>query len=187
MENKEYYIDLEIAYTNEFPDVNTTKFPILSATLTNKETMNSICMVLGKENKKLNKAMQSSITKQIKDIFNIDKDVKFIYYDTEEEFLTQLISNINKTKLLIGWNIKDFDIPYLTNRTKKILDINLDIKNIFDCMHDNNLREYSSYSISYIAKEMNINLPDYKKEPRINKNILANYTCNKVNNSLKKK
>lgn len=46
---EEYYINLEVAYQNEFPDVNYTKFPILSVILTSKNTMNSKCMIMGEQ------------------------------------------------------------------------------------------------------------------------------------------
>ena len=175
---EEYYINLEVAYQNEFPDVNNTKFPILSVILTSKNTMNSKCMIMGEQDSKIEK----SIKDQIKEIFEIEKDIKFIYFKTEEELLNQIILNINGKKLL-GWNIIGFDIPYLTNRVKKILNIDLNIENIFDCMYDNNIRGYSSYSIHYIAKEMKIKLPDYKNINRIEANAIYNYLCANINKS----
>lgn len=127
---EEYYINLEVAYQNEFPDVNYTKFPILSVILTSKNTMNSKCMIMGEQDSKIEK----SIKDQIKEIFEIEKDIKFIYFKTEEELLNQLILSINGKKLL-GWNIIGFDIPYLTKRVKKILNIDLILKTyLIACM-----------------------------------------------------
>ena len=87
---EEYYINLEVAYQNEFPDVNYTKFPILSVILTSKNTMNSKCMIMGEQDSKIEK----SIKDQIKELFEIEKDIKFIYFKTEEELLNQIILNI---------------------------------------------------------------------------------------------
>jgi DNA polymerase elongation subunit (family B) len=52
---------------------------------------------------------------------NIDN---FIYCESEETLLKNLIAHIAKYRpdVIMGWNVYYFDIPYIVNRAKKILD-----------------------------------------------------------------
>lgn len=64
-------------------------------------------MMYGEENKKL----EQSIKEQIKEKLNKDVNLDFIYFNTEEELLTEIAYNINKPSKLLGWNIRGYDLP----------------------------------------------------------------------------
>lgn len=174
-----YYIDIDIKLENEFPIVNDSKFPILSMIFVEVDTKFGLCMIYGNKDTKI----EQEVKDQIKDKLNKEINIKFNYFNSEEEILSEIVNKINLSSQLLGWNIKGYDLPYLYNRIKKVLGIEVNFPDIFDCMLDNNLRKYSSYNINSIAEKLKINLPKNSKE--IIRSVLSVYTCIEIDKELK--
>lgn len=52
-----------------------------------------------------------------------DKDLHYFLFENEEQLLDAFIQfiNIKEVDVLTGWNIKNFDVPYIINRVKNVL------------------------------------------------------------------
>jgi len=99
--HREVYFDIECEVTDGFPDANRAENKITAIALYDKTMDKYSCFVLG-------------------DVPNTDVVESF---QSEEELLQRFYQKyleINPT-ILSGWNIDGFDIPYLYNRTKRIM------------------------------------------------------------------
>jgi len=99
--HREMYFDIEVEVTDGFPEPSAANNKITSIALYDKVTDKYSCFILG-------------------DIPNTDIVESF---RSEEELLQRFYQKyleINPT-IVSGWNIDGFDIPYLYNRTIKIL------------------------------------------------------------------
>ena len=99
--HREVYFDIEVEVTGGFPDPNKAENKITAIALYDKTMDSYHCYVLG-------------------DVPNTDVVESF---QSEEELLQRFYQKyleINPT-ILSGWNIDGFDIPYLYNRTTRVL------------------------------------------------------------------
>jgi DNA polymerase elongation subunit (family B) len=99
--HREVYFDIEVEVTNGFPDPSRAENKITAIALYDKTSDKYHCYVLG-------------------DVPNTDVVESF---RSEEELLQRFYQKyleINPT-ILSGWNIDGFDIPYLYNRTTRVL------------------------------------------------------------------
>ena len=97
-------IDIEVACENGFPNVQEASEEILSITIKNQQNKQIFVWGVGK--------------------FKTErKDVVYIECDNEYELLTEFIKfwKLNQPDVITGWNTEFFDIPYLCNRIKKIM------------------------------------------------------------------
>ena len=99
--HREVYFDIECEVTDGFPDPQRAENKITAIALYDKTMDSYHCYVLG-------------------DVPNTDVVESF---QSEEELLQRFYQKyleINPT-ILSGWNIDGFDIPYLYNRTVRVL------------------------------------------------------------------
>jgi len=99
--HREVYFDIEVEVTDGFPDPNKADNKITAIALYDKTTDKYSCFVLG----------------------NVPNTDVVESFRSEEELLQRFYQKyleINPT-ILSGWNIDGFDIPYLYNRTTKVL------------------------------------------------------------------
>ena len=99
--HREVYFDIEVEVTQGFPDPKEARNKITAIALYDKTADKYHCFILG-------------------DVKNTDVIEAF---QSEEELLQRFYQKyleINPT-ILSGWNIDGFDIPYLYNRTKRVL------------------------------------------------------------------
>ena len=106
--NKTLYFDIEVEVVDGFPDVEKAETAITSIALYDEILKKYICYTLDSKNTIQNYE---------------DGDTLVELFKTEHELLTrfyQKYSEIQPT-ILSGWNIDFFDIPYLYNRTVRVL------------------------------------------------------------------
>ena len=99
--HRELFFDIEVEVVDGFPEPKTAKNKITAIALYDKVSDKYSCYVLG-------------------DVPNTDVVESF---RSEEELLQRFYQKyleINPT-ILSGWNIDGFDIPYLYNRTKRVM------------------------------------------------------------------
>jgi DNA polymerase elongation subunit (family B) len=99
--HREVYFDIEVEVTNGFPDINRADNKITAIALYDRTADSYHCYVLG----------------------NVPNTDVVESFKSEEELLQRFYQKyleINPT-ILSGWNIDGFDIPYLYNRTIKVL------------------------------------------------------------------
>jgi len=99
--HREMYFDIEVEVTQGFPDPKYARNKITSIALYDKTADKYHCFILG-------------------DVKNTDIIEAF---ESEEELFQRFYQKyleINPT-ILSGWNIDGFDIPYLYNRTRKVM------------------------------------------------------------------
>jgi len=99
--HREVYFDIEVEVTNGFPDPNRAENKITAIALYDKTSDRYHCYVLG----------------------NVPNTDVVESFQSEEELLQRFYQKyleINPT-ILSGWNIDGFDIPYLYNRTSRVL------------------------------------------------------------------
>ncbi len=99
--HREVYFDIEVEVTDGFPDVRKADNKITAIALYDRTMDSYHCYVLG-------------------DVPNTDVVESF---KSEEELLQRFYQKyleINPT-ILSGWNIDGFDIPYLYNRTRRVM------------------------------------------------------------------
>ena len=97
-------IDIEVACENGFPNPQEASEELLSITIKNQQNKQIFVWGVGK--------------------FKTErKDVVYIECDNEYELLTEFIKfwKLNQPDVITGWNTEFFDIPYLCNRIKKIM------------------------------------------------------------------
>ena len=120
-------IDIEVEVTDGFPSVAKADNTITSIALYDDLLHKYYCFTL-------------DVGNQIENYTKDDEVVEF--YKTEHELLTrfyQKYSEINPT-ILSGWNLEFFDIPYLYNRTVKVL--GLDVADMLSPIRDVYYNEY---------------------------------------------
>jgi DNA polymerase elongation subunit (family B) len=106
--NRTFYFDIEVEVVDGFPDVEKAETAITSIAIYDEIMKKYICYTLDSKN-------------TIQNYENGDTSVEL--FKTENELLTrfyQKYAEINPT-ILSGWNIDYFDIPYLYNRTVRVL------------------------------------------------------------------
>ena len=106
--NKTLYFDIEVEVVDGFPDVEKAETAITSIALYDEILKKYICYTLDSKNTIQNYE---------------DGDTLVELFKTEHELLTrfyQKYSEIQPT-ILSGWNVDFFDIPYLYNRTVRVL------------------------------------------------------------------
>ena len=99
--------DIEVESAGGFPDPRTADQEVTAISCWIKEIDSSILLILDKENR----------------IKNINKkNVKIISFEDEVSLLDEFLNILHKIKptILTGWNINNFDIPYLYNRYSRI-------------------------------------------------------------------
>lgn len=101
---KEYYIDIECYSPDEFPKPEEAKFPVNVITVYDNLTKTHYTW----GTQKLTKDIPGCVYK---------------YCNTEEELFKSFIIFLKKDypDVLSGWNTEGFDIPYLINRSKRLL------------------------------------------------------------------
>ncbi|MBC8428070.1 MAG: hypothetical protein H8D94_01215 [Candidatus Pelagibacter sp.] len=99
--HREVYFDIEVEVTQGFPDPNVAENKITAIALYDKTADKYSCFVLG-----------NAPTTDVVESFNSEEELLQRFY--------QKYLEINPT-ILSGWNIDGFDIPYLYNRTTRVL------------------------------------------------------------------
>ena len=104
-------IDIEVASDDGFPEPEAAEQPVIS--ITTKNNIDNTYYVWGMQDYDVdNSYMQSH-------------RVVYKQFDTEAQLLMDFIefwfSNTHSPDVITGWNVKFFDIPYLVNRSLKIL------------------------------------------------------------------
>lgn len=110
-----FYLDIEVHSETElgFPHADIGEFPVVLISIydsiENKTTTYGIKPYSGEY--------------KDKDFFN------YVYCETEEKILTNVFNHFAKKKpdVISGWNVRDFDIQYLINRSKKVFGEDTDI------------------------------------------------------------
>jgi len=110
---KVYYLDIEVKAAEGFPSANEAKDPITIITIYDDK-------------------LKKSISFGIKPLIEKVKNNIFVWCKTEEELLIKFLKYINKYScdVLSGWNIWNFDLPYIINRTNKLFGSNKKIYNL---------------------------------------------------------
>jgi len=99
---KIYSLDIEVAHEDSFPNTRNPEFPVVLVTLYGGDR---------------------SVTFGEKEYTGeLPKDTYYIQCNDESELLRKLFAYMNKypCDVLTGWNIYNFDLPYLINRSKKL-------------------------------------------------------------------
>ena len=125
--HRKLFFDIEVEVTDGFPSVAKADNTITSIALYDDLLHKYYCFTL-------------DVGNQIENYTKDDEVVEF--YKTEHELLTrfyQKYSEINPT-ILSGWNLEFFDIPYLYNRTVKVL--GLDVADMLSPIRDVYYNEY---------------------------------------------
>lgn len=97
------FVDIEIQTENEFPKPEEVKYPI-----------NLITLYLSKTKQTYTFGLQE---------YTGESDIKnYRYFNDEDDLISGFITFIrtNNVDVLSGWNINDFDIPYIINRSEKL-------------------------------------------------------------------
>lgn len=106
--HREMIIDIEVSTDGGLPDIEATENEIIAISIYSRITDSYTTFILDKENVLQNYTKGNTTVIAVSD---------------EQELLSKFhlkYSDINPT-ILTGWNIDFFDIPYLYNRTKKLL------------------------------------------------------------------
>jgi DNA polymerase elongation subunit (family B) len=122
--HRELFFDIEVETTGGFPEPTTAKNKITAIALYDKAMDKYSCFILG-------------------DVKNTDIIESF---QTEEELLQRFYQKyleINPT-VLSGWNIDGFDIPYLYNRTMRVMG-----QQIANCLSPINKVHYNEHQNKY--------------------------------------
>jgi len=134
--HREVFFDIEVEVKDGFPEPSTAKNKITAIALYDKTADKYHCFILG-------------------DVPNTDIVESF---RTEEELLQRFYQKyleINPT-ILSGWNIDGFDIPYLYNRTERVMG-----KQIATCLSPINRVYYNEHQSRY--KIAGVSCLDYIK------------------------
>jgi DNA polymerase elongation subunit (family B) len=101
---KIYSIDIEVAHEEGFPHADKAEFPVVCITIYDNYTGQSI--TFGEKEYK----------------GRLAKNAVYLHCDREEKLLQKFFKYLNKfpADVISGWNIWNFDLPYLINRTKNL-------------------------------------------------------------------
>jgi len=106
-----HYIDIEVAVENEFPEAREAKYPINLITVydTNYKRYYTWAMPHG--------------VSRIENTLSEKHDLLLFQFDNEESLLLSFIDwfKDNYPDVLLGWNIRYFDVPYIMNRILNVL------------------------------------------------------------------
>jgi len=102
---KIWYIDIEVYAKDEFPTADKAKYPINLITI--YDSIDSTFYTWG---------LKQYIAKK--------ENTKYFYFKTEREMLLDFLKFMKKDypDIITGWNIEQFDIPYIINRFINIFD-----------------------------------------------------------------
>ena len=125
------FFDIEVEVTQGFPDVNKAENTITSIAFYDALTRQYYCYVLDVENKV--SANQFGETTVIK--FKDERDLLKAFYTKYLEISPTIIS---------GWNSDRFDVPYLYNRTQRLLG-----KEAANCLSPIGIVDYQKYKGTY--------------------------------------
>ena len=104
-------IDIEVASDDGFPEPEFAEYPVISITI--KNNIDDIYYIWGLHDYDVSKSIM--------------KDFPVMYEKCESEtelllkFLNHWGSAVNSPDVITGWNTRFFDMPYLINRTGKLL------------------------------------------------------------------
>ena len=104
-------IDIEVASDDGFPEPEFAEYPVISITI--KNNLDDIYYIWGLHDYDVSKSIM--------------KDFPVMYEKCESEtelllkFLNHWGSAVNSPDVITGWNTRFFDMPYLINRTGKLL------------------------------------------------------------------
>ena len=104
-------IDIEVASDDGFPEPEFAEYPVISITI--KNNIDDIYYIWGLHDYDVSKSIM--------------KDCPVMYEKCESEtelllkFLNHWGSAVNSPDVITGWNTRFFDMPYLINRTGKLL------------------------------------------------------------------
>jgi DNA polymerase elongation subunit (family B) len=101
---KTYFIDIEVNHEEGFPSPDKANYPVCLITIYDSNTDQSI--TFGE------KPMSSKLR----------KNAVYVHCEDEETILRKFFRYMNKfpCDVISGWNIWNFDLPYLINRTKNL-------------------------------------------------------------------
>jgi len=134
--HRELFFDIEVEVVDGFPEPKTAKNKITAIALYDKTADSYHCFVLG----------------------NVKNTDVVEAFRTEEELLQRFYQKyleINPT-ILSGWNIDGFDIPYLYNRTKRVMGEQIanclsPINNVYYNEHQNKYKIAGVSQMDYLA------------------------------------
>ncbi len=130
------YFDIEVEVTDGFPDPKRAENKITSIALYDKTTEEYLCLILG------------NVKGYTKD------DVTIESFSSEEELLQRFYQKYLEISphIISGWNVDGFDIPYLYNRTTRILgsEIANCISPIGDVFYSENRNKYKIGGVSVL-------------------------------------
>ena len=104
--HREMIIDIEVEIKGGFPDPKEARNKITAIAIYDKVSDQYTCFILG-------------------NVKNYQKDNTFVEsFKTEEELLQRFYQKYMEIQptIITGWNIDGFDIPYLYNRTVRVMD-----------------------------------------------------------------
>jgi len=110
-------IDIEVISKQGFPDPQKADFPITSITC--RASKNGKYTVFGLKEYNVDAAFIETAKGE-----KIKLDVEYRQYASESELLIGFLDYWQKElqpHLITGWNVKTFDVPYIVNRTRKLL------------------------------------------------------------------
>lgn len=101
---RNYFIDIEVAHGAGFPHPEHADYPVVLITIYDNYTGQSVTFGEKEIKKKL------------------PKNAVYLVCDTEQTLLRKFFRYINKfpCDVISGWNIWNFDLPYLINRSKNL-------------------------------------------------------------------
>ena len=125
------FFDIEVEVTQGFPDVNKAENTITSIAFYDDLTRQYYCYVLDVENKvNTNQFGETTVIK-----FKDERDLLTAFYTKYLEISPTIIS---------GWNSDRFDVPYLYNRTQRLLG-----KEAANCLSPIGIVDYQKYKGTY--------------------------------------
>lgn len=192
--NKTYY-DIEVINNeDEFPDPNKVKFPVNSvATYNNIKNEGVIFAVLNNTNitdpillEKLILEKYTELCKENEAYIVDDIKIKLVICSDEKELLDKFFSYLKecRTLILMGFNNRTFDDPYMINRTKKLFgddganDVVTDFGEIREYNKSYSILDYNFVDLLYLYKPIDSggagygkSLPDFKLNTIIEKEL----------------
>jgi DNA polymerase elongation subunit (family B) len=125
--HRKMYFDIEVEVTEGFPDPKKADNKIYSIAVYDDVTDEYFCYVLGEG----------------KDNYNTN-NIFVEFFSRESALLNSFFVKYNEIKptIISGWNVDGFDVPYLYNRTVKVL--GKDIANMLSPIHQVNWRDWQS-------------------------------------------
>lgn len=136
--------DIEVAIEEDggFPNPDKAQFPINLITLYDNIENTYFCWGLG----------DWFVHSTVLDFINVD-NCQYYHCCSEKDLLTRFINHVHASQydILSGWNINNFDIPYIVNRSKKVVgDSTISRLSPWDKVKERTMRgKYGKDNISY--------------------------------------